>query len=53
MNIAPLFFALTAVAFVGPVLAAPSETRIPEAALTTAAQLREQALASDLGYSIV
>lgn len=53
MNIAPLFFALTAVAFVGPVVAAPFETRIPEAALTTAAQLREQALASDLGYNIV
>ncbi|HEY4555396.1 MAG TPA: M28 family peptidase, partial [Lysobacter sp.] len=32
--------------------AAPRETRIPETALATAAQLRETALASDLGYRI-
>ncbi|RPE80892.1 M28 family peptidase [Vulcaniibacterium tengchongense] len=37
----------------GPVLAAGRETRIPEPALATAAQLREKALASDLGYRIV
>ncbi|HSM11110.1 MAG TPA: hypothetical protein VK827_06040, partial [Lysobacter sp.] len=35
-----------------PAEAAPRETRIPQAAITTAAQLRETALASDLGYRI-
>ena len=35
-----------------PAEAAPRETRIPQAAITTATQLRETALASDLGYRI-
>ena len=33
--------------------AAPGSTRIPDAAMATAAALRERALASDLGYRIV
>ncbi|MDQ3617129.1 MAG: M28 family peptidase [Pseudomonadota bacterium] len=37
---------------VGHVAAAPRETRIPEAAIANVAQLRETALASDLGYRI-
>ncbi|WP_231118243.1 M28 family peptidase [Lysobacter silvisoli] len=36
----------------GPLRAAERETRIPDAALAQAAQLREKALASDLGYRI-
>jgi len=48
--IASLASAVAAAAL--PAEAAPRETRIPEAAITTAAQLRETALASDLGYRI-
>ncbi|WP_157499222.1 M28 family peptidase [Lysobacter sp. Root604] len=36
----------------GPSFAAERETRIPESALANVAQLRERALASDLGYRI-
>ncbi|UHQ25240.1 M28 family peptidase [Lysobacter sp. 5GHs7-4] len=36
----------------GPLFAAERETRIPEAAIANVAQLRERALASDLGYRI-
>ncbi|WP_091632307.1 M28 family peptidase [Lysobacter sp. cf310] len=36
----------------GPAYAAERETRIPESALANVAQLRERALASDLGYRI-
>lgn len=45
-------FASAVAAAALPSEAAPRETRIPEAAITTAAQLRETALASDLGYRI-
>src|SRR3546814_12938524 len=47
MRFAPLLLAL-ALAF--PVAAVHGETRIPDAALAKAEQLREQALASDLGW---
>lgn len=43
---------LLSVAVGGSVDAAQRETRIPEQAIATAAQLRETALASDLGYRI-
>jgi hypothetical protein len=36
-----------------PALAAPRQTRIPEAALSTAAQLRERALADSTGWQVV
>lgn len=53
---APLWAAIVAVlsvsSLIGPAHAAGRETRIPEAALANAAQLRERALASDLGYRI-
>ncbi len=49
MRLAPLLLAL-ALAF--PAAAAHCETRIPDAALAQAAQLRQQALASDLGWKI-
>src|SRR3546814_15336411 len=49
MRFAPLLLAL-ALAF--PVAAVHGETRIPDAALAKAEQLREQALASDLGWKI-
>ena len=45
-------FASAVAAAALPAEAATRETRIPEAAITTAAQLRETALASDLGYRI-
>ncbi len=49
---APLWAAMAAVLFVGSGVAAPRETRIPQAAIDAAAELRERALASDLGYKI-
>ncbi|MGN7918475.1 M28 family peptidase [Lysobacter sp. 22409] len=49
---APLWAAIAAVLFVGSAVAAPRETRIPEAAIAAAGELRESALASDLGYRI-
>lgn len=49
---APLWAAMAAVLFVGSAVAAPRETRIPQAAIDAAAELRERALASDLGYKI-
>lgn len=53
---APLWAAMAVVLSVsslaGPLRAAERETRIPEAAIANAAQLRETALASDLGYRI-
>ena len=49
MRLAPLLLAL---ALALPSVAAHCETRIPDAALAQAAQLREQALASDLGWKI-
>ncbi|KQZ60321.1 MULTISPECIES: M28 family peptidase [unclassified Lysobacter] len=53
---APLWAAIVAVlsvsSLIGPAYAAERETRIPEAAIANAAQLRERALASDLGYRI-
>src|SRR3546814_1727607 len=49
MRFAPLLLAL-ALAF--PVAAVHGATRIPDAALAKAEQLREQALASDLGWKI-
>lgn len=49
MRLAPL---LLAAALALPSVAAHCETRIPDAALAQAAQLREQALASDLGWKI-
>ncbi len=49
MRFTPLLLALT-LAF--PVAAAHGEARIPDAALAQATQLREQALASDLGWKI-
>ena len=42
----------SATLFTAPAASAPRETRIPASALTTAAQLRETALASDLGYRV-
>ncbi len=50
MRLAPLLLALTLAA---PAFAAQRETRIPDAALATAAQLREQALADDTGWKVV
>jgi Zn-dependent M28 family amino/carboxypeptidase len=50
MRLAPLLLALT---LATPALAAQRETRIPETALTTAATLREQALADDTGWKVV
>ncbi|NCT69519.1 MAG: M28 family peptidase [Xanthomonadaceae bacterium] len=50
MRLAPLLLALT---FAVPALAAQRETRIPDAALVTATQLREQALADDTGWKVV
>jgi Zn-dependent M28 family amino/carboxypeptidase len=50
MRLAPLLLALT---FAVPALAAQRETRIPDASLATAAQLREQALADDTGWKVV
>ncbi|NUO75301.1 MAG: M28 family peptidase [Lysobacter sp.] len=53
---APLWAAMAVVLSVsslaGPLFAAERETRIPEAAIANVAQLRERALASDLGYRI-
>jgi len=49
MRLAPLLLAL---ALVLSATAARCETRIPDAAIAQAAQLREQALASDLGWKI-
>lgn len=50
MRLAPLLLALTLAV---PALAAGRETRIPDAALATAATLREQALADDTGWKVV
>ena len=50
MRLAPLLLALTLAV---PALAAERETRIPDAALATAATLREQALADDTGWKVV
>lgn len=44
--------ALATATLLSPATGAPRETRIPATALDTAAQLRESALASDLGYRI-
>ena len=49
MRLAPLLLAL---AFALPATALQAQTRIPDAAVDQAAQLREQALASDLGWKI-
>src|SRR5690606_36928908 len=49
MRLAPL---LLAVAIALPACAVHAQTRIPDAAVDKAAQLREQALASDLGWKI-
>ena len=50
MRLAPvLLFALAATSL----HAAPRETRIPGAAVATATQLREQALADDTGWKVV
>ena len=49
MRLAPLLLAL---AFALPATALQAQTRIPDAAMDQAAQLREQALASDLGWKI-
>lgn len=43
---------VTSLMFASPAHAAQTETRIPDAAMDTAAQLRATALASDLGYRI-
>lgn len=49
----PLWVAMAAaLSIAGSVQSAPRETRIPEAAIAQAAELRERALASDLGYRI-
>ena len=50
MRLAPLLLALAVTA---PALAASRETRIPDAALATAAQLRERALADRTGWNVV
>jgi hypothetical protein len=50
MRCIPLFLAL---ALAAPALGHEKATRIPQAAIETAAQLREQALADDTGYRIV
>lgn len=50
MRFAPLLLALTLAV---PAFAAQRETRIPDAALATAATLREQALADDTGWKVV
>lgn len=50
MRLAPLLIALS---LAMPGLAAERTTRIPDAALATAATLREQALADDTGWKIV
>lgn len=50
MRLAPLLLAL---AITAPAHAASRETRIPDAALVTAAQLREQALADRTGWEVV
>jgi hypothetical protein len=50
MRIAPWLLALALTLSIG---AARSETRIPDDAVAKAAQLREQALSSDLGWKIV
>lgn len=49
MRLAPLLLAL---AFALPACALHAQTRIPDAAVDKAGQLREQALASDLGWKI-
>lgn len=49
MRIAPLLLAL---AFALPAASLQAQTTLPEAALDQAAQLRQQALASDLGWKI-
>ena len=50
MRLAPLLLALTLAV---PALAAERETRIPDAALATAATLREQGLADETGWKVV
>ena len=50
MRLAPLLLALAVTA---PALAASRETRIPDAALATAAQLRERALTDRTGWNVV
>jgi Zn-dependent M28 family amino/carboxypeptidase len=50
MRLVPLLLAL---GLTGTAFAAERETRIPEAALTAAAQLREQALADNTGWNVV
>jgi hypothetical protein len=50
MRLVPLLLAL---GLTGTAFAAERETRIPEAALTAAAQLREQALADNTGWEVV
>ncbi|HEY5613475.1 MAG TPA: M28 family peptidase [Lysobacter sp.] len=49
---ASVALAFAALSNAGTIAAAPRETRIPAAAIAEAAQLRETALASDLGYRI-
>ncbi|MEL1265918.1 M28 family peptidase [Pseudoxanthomonas putridarboris] len=55
MRLAPPLLALNVLALTLalPALAAERETRIPDAALATAATLREQALADDTGWKVV
>ncbi|MCA1715004.1 MAG: peptidase M28 family protein, partial [Gammaproteobacteria bacterium] len=50
MRFAPLLFALAVIA---PAAAGHSDTTIPDAALATAAQLRERALGDDTGWKLV
>jgi hypothetical protein len=51
MRVVPWLFATSLLA-VGSLQAAPRATHIPDKAIAAAAQLREQALASNLGYEI-
>ena len=50
MRLAPLLLALLVAM---PVVAAQKETRIPDAAMATAVQLRDRALADDTGWQVV
>lgn len=52
MRVVPWVLASSLLLTAGTLYAAPRATTIPEKAMTQAAQLREQALASNLGYEI-
>lgn len=54
LRLAPtaMLFAVSLLSFTGASMAASRETRIPDAALKAASELRERALASDLGFRI-